>query len=90
MRAVILLFALAGFLLPSVVMILDRLSAHGWWPWWVFYFWPTSYMLIPNSAIMNTRSYTVTVVSAILNALIYALIGLVICAGLKWVRSPKT
>jgi hypothetical protein len=47
-------------------------------------------MLIPNSAIMNASAYTVTVVSAILNALIYALIGFLLCKALDVVRPTKT
>lgn len=67
----------------------DQMSPHGWWPRWAFYVWPTSYMLIANEGIMNTRGWTVTVVSAILNALIYILVGFIVYLALHAMRPSK-
>jgi ABC-type glycerol-3-phosphate transport system permease component len=80
MKAVTVVFGIVGVLLPAIVLIIDRLSPHGWWPRWVFYVWPTSYMLLANEALVNTRTGTVTLVSVVLNSLIYALVGFVLYA----------
>jgi hypothetical protein len=85
----IALFWFCGSLFPAVVMTVDRLSPHGWFPTWVFYIWPTAYMLIPNSAIMNAQAYTIIVISAILNSLIYALVGFVLYKGIRTISHRK-
>jgi len=79
----IALFGFIGVLLPAGVMSVDRWSPHGWFPGWVFYIWPTAYMLIPNSAVMNAQAYAIIIISVILNALIYALVGSVLYKGLR-------
>lgn len=80
MKAAVAWFAAVGLLLPAVVITIDRLSPHGWWPRWVHYVWPTSYMLLANEALVNARTNTVVVVAVILNSLIYALVGAVLCS----------
>jgi hypothetical protein len=89
MKAVAGLFGFAGILLPAAVMSVDRLIPHGWWPRWIIYAWPTSYMLIANSAIFDARAYAVIAVSAILNALIYALVGLVLHRAMQTIRAAS-
>jgi hypothetical protein len=89
MKAIVAIFASVGILLPTLLMMVDQMSPHGWWPRWAFYVWPTSYMLIANEGIMNARGWTVTVVSAILNALSYALVGFVVYRALQAIRPSK-
>jgi hypothetical protein len=86
LKAVIALFALVGVLLPAVVMSVDRLSPHGWWPQWLIYVWPTSYMLIANSAFTNTTAHIITIVAVVIDALIYALVGLVAYGVIRLIR----
>ena len=85
----IAIFWFFGILLPAAVMTADRMSPHGWFPGWVFYIWPTAYMLIPNSAIMNANAYTIIVFLAVLNSLIYALVGFVLCKGFRAISHRK-
>ena len=75
-KSIMALCGFVGVLLPAVVLIVDRLAPHGWWPRWVFYVWPTSYMLGANSAFTPTVANVITAVSVGINALIYALYGL--------------
>lgn len=78
-----------GILLPIVVMSVDRLSAHGWWPEWVNYVWPTSYMLMASSGFHDAYVYEVIAVSVIANAMIYVLVGLVINRLFRGIRTFK-
>lgn len=89
MKAIIGIFGSVGTLLPPILMTVDQMSPHGWWPRWIYYVWPTSYMLIANEAIMNTRAWTAVAVSAILNALIYVLVGLVLYWALQTIHPSK-
>lgn len=90
MKATSALFGLVGVLLPVVVMSIDRLSPHGWWPRWVFYVWPTSYMLIANEVVAkNSHASTVTVISVILNSFIYALIGFILWSATRTIWRRK-
>lgn len=78
---------LLGLLLPASIVLVDRFSGAGWWPRWTIYVWPTSYMLVSNSAIMDATAYAIIAFSILLNMLIYALIGIAIYGVVRAVRS---
>lgn len=66
------------------LLVVSRESGGNWWPDWTAYAWPTSYMLIATSAIVNWFWYEVAAISIALNALLYAIIGaLLAVAGEK-------
>jgi hypothetical protein len=46
--------ATLGVVIPIILIAIDGFSPHGWWPDWISYVWPTSYMLIATSAIMDS------------------------------------
>jgi len=75
------LFATIGTLLPLAILIVDRKSHQGWCPEWVAYVWPTSYMFIATSGIVDRFWYEIALLSVSLNALLYGLAG----AGLAFV-----
>jgi hypothetical protein len=77
------LCGLVGLLIPVILVVIDRSISGGWWPRWVIYVWPTSYMLIANSAVMDATAYTIIVFSAFLNAVLYALLGLGIYSAIR-------
>lgn len=81
-----LMFAAFGVLLPLILMIGDRMSAHGWWPNWTIYVWPTSYMFIATEAIVDRFWYEVAVLSIGLNAILYGLVGIILSS---WLRKPR-
>jgi hypothetical protein len=89
MRTVGYAFGVFGFLFPVFMLVTDRLSPHGWWPGWVRYVWPTSYMLMANEALVNARTYTVTGISLLSNALLYALVGWALYRATRGIRSGK-
>jgi len=75
---VIAAFGSLGGVLPVIVISIDRLSPHGWFPWWLVFVWPTSYM------ILNWDAYGLMAVSTAINALIYILVGLMLR---RWIRA---
>jgi hypothetical protein len=78
-----LAFATFGALLPSMIMTTDRMSVHGWWPKWVIYVWPTSYMFLGAEAPVARMWYESAAVSVGLNALLYAVVGFTLISLLK-------
>jgi hypothetical protein len=82
-KTVATLCGVVGLLIPAILVVIDRLSSGGWWPRWVIYVWPTSYMLIANSAVMDATAYVIIAFSAVLNALLYSLVGLGVYAGIR-------
>ena len=67
---------LVGALVPLTISMIDRLSSGGWWPDWIFYVWPTNYMMGATSAIIDGFWYEMLALSAAVNALLYAFIGI--------------
>lgn len=74
-------FGSVGILLPIAILVVDRWTPGGYWESWILCVWPTSYMIIATSAIVNWFWYEVAVVSIGLNALIYALVGGLVAFG---------
>jgi len=83
-------FAAFGVLLPLLLLAADHMSAHGWWPNWIGYIWPTSYMFVATSAIVDRLWYEVAVLSIGLNALLYGLVGLILSSGLRKLREDRS
>jgi len=83
-------FAAFGVLLPLLLLSADHMSAHGWWPNWIGYIWPTSYMFVATSAIVDRFWYEVAVLSIGLNALLYGLVGLILSSGLRKLREDRS
>jgi hypothetical protein len=83
-------FAAFGVLLPLLLLAADHISAHGWWPNWIGYIWPTSYMFVATSAIVDRFWYEVAVLSIGLNALLYGLVGLILSSGLRKLREDRS
>jgi hypothetical protein len=81
LRAAIVIFGSVGILLPVIVMSIDRLSLHGWFPWWLVFVWPTSYM------VLSWDAHGIMIISTVINALIYILTGLLLR---RWIRAALT
>lgn len=58
-----------------------------WWPQWVLVVWPTSFMLIATSAIVNGFFLKVAAISVALNALLYVLVAALLLRSVTWLRS---
>jgi hypothetical protein len=69
------LCGLLGLLIPSAVVFLHRLAVVNWWPHWLIYVWPTSYMLDLGASATNLGAYLNIGISSVLNALLYALVA---------------
>ena len=67
--------AIAGIIIPLFIMLIDNLSAHGWWPAWIFAIWPSSYMLIATAGTKDFSAYSIIVFSIVINAVLYGVVG---------------
>ena len=77
-------FAALGLIVPASLLIVNGSRGGVWWPDWIAYVWPTSYMFIATSGIVNWYWYEIAAISIGLNALLYALVGaLLAVAGRK-------
>ena len=68
--------AAVGLVLPAIFVAIDRATPGGWWPEWIAYVWPTDFMTGAASGIADRFFYEITLVSALINAAIYAVVGL--------------
>ena len=64
-----------GALVPLGIVSIDRLSWGGWWANWIIYVWPTSYMMVATSAMIDRFWYAMLAFATIINALLYAIAG---------------
>lgn len=91
MRAyrITLTFTAFGLLFPVLLLIADHMSAHGWWPNWIGYIWPTSYMFVATSAIVDRFWYEIAALSIGLNAILYGLVGIILSSWLRKLRENR-
>jgi hypothetical protein len=74
-RKLVVIFALVGFGIPILTLFIDWMTT-GWYPTWVIYVWPTWVMLYPyGGTFLSIEKLFYVLLSAGLNALIYALLG---------------
>lgn len=72
---VALILGAIGVLLPALLLAVDAASAHGWWPKWILYVWPTSYMLGATSGEKDVGGYLVVAAAIVINGALYAYVG---------------
>jgi hypothetical protein len=66
--------ALIGIAIPLLVLLIDRLSAHGWWPSWTSIIWPSSYMLIATAGTKDLSALAIMATSIVINGVIYGIV----------------
>ena len=84
-----LAFAAFGVLFPLLLLAADHMSAHGWWPNWIGYIWPTSYMFVATGAIVDRFWYEIAALSIGLNVILYGLVGIILSSWLKKLRESR-
>ena len=67
-----------GIVLPLILLAVDAASVHGWWPKWIVYVWPTSYMLGATAGEKDLAAYLIITAAVAVNSLVYAYLGFVI------------
>lgn len=65
--------AALGVVIPVAIMLINSYIDLMWWPQWILFVWPTSFMLIATSAIINAFFFKIAAISVAVNALLYAL-----------------
>ncbi len=73
-----IIFAALGVAVPVSLLIVSWERGGTWWPDWTGYVWPASHMFIATSAIVNLFWYEVAAISIALNALLYAIVGVLL------------
>ncbi len=74
-RKVLLVGALIGVLVPLLVLWADSLSATGWWPDWILWVWPSSYMLMATAGKKELWDYFVIILSIAINGALYCYVA---------------
>ena len=75
--------AAIGIAIPLLVMLIDNLSAHGWWPSWIVAIWPTSYMLIATAGTKDLSAYLFIAMSIAINGVLYGAAGALLAAAFR-------
>jgi len=83
------IFAAIGVALPVAFLALDRSTPGGWWPSWIAYFWPTDFMTGPASGVVDLFFYEIAAVAIVINAALYALVGLAVALLLRATRAAR-
>jgi len=72
---VTLLSAAIGIMLPLALMAIDSMSDHGWWPGWILFFWPSSYILGATAGTKDLNAYLMIAIAVAINGIIYGYVG---------------
>jgi hypothetical protein len=76
-RKLVAFFSAIGFVVPLLILLIDWVS--GWYPDWVGWIWPSWFLLGPASGhYLDLDKVVIIVISALVNALIYAMFGLLV------------
>jgi hypothetical protein len=68
-------FAVAGLLIPVVLLAIDGASTNGWWPHWIPYLFPTDFMLGAASGVVDIFYFKMAALAIVINVALYATIG---------------
>ena len=84
-----LVFAVIGLVVPLAILLAKALSAMGFSPIWIFYVWPSYFILGGMAGEIDAVTILYLVVSILINVVLYAYIGSVV-ARLFRVNSGPT
>ncbi|MFO1464924.1 MAG: hypothetical protein U1F35_00535 [Steroidobacteraceae bacterium] len=82
-RLLVTSFATLGLLVAVAIVAADRLVSGGFWRPWVVYVFPSSYMIGAASGIIDSFFYEMAAIATIVNAVLYALGGVVVGCVLR-------
>ena len=88
-RTLTLLFAFLGLLVPLAILAVKQLSAAGFSPQWIYFAWPTYFILGGLSGQVDATAITFLIVSIVLNIAIYAYVGSIFGRLLSAIRRTK-
>ena len=77
--------AALGVAIPVAIMLTNYYVDLMWWPHWIRIVWPTSFMLIATSAIVDAFFFKVAAISVGLNALLYAVVAALLVGLANWI-----
>jgi hypothetical protein len=89
LKLVVILFATAGFAIPVIILVIDRLSAHGFWRHWIVYVFPSSYMLGAASGIIDSFFYEMAAIAILVNIVLYSVAGFIVGIVLRLIFGSR-
>jgi hypothetical protein len=89
LKSIAIWFGIVGFVLPVVIIAIDRTSIHGWWPRWVPYAFPSSYILGAASGVIDSFFYEMAAIAIAVNVVMYSIIGLALGAIVRGTQSAR-
>ena len=73
-----LAFAVIGLMVPLGILLAKTLSSGGFSPAWIFYVWPSYFILAGMAGTIDAVTITYLAVSVLLNVAIYAYLGSIV------------
>ena len=68
-------FAICGLIIPILILLAKAFSAAGFSPVWIFYVWPSYFMLGGLAGPVDATTITYVVVSILVNVLLFGIVG---------------
>ncbi|MGH9931878.1 MAG: hypothetical protein ACREA9_21985 [Pyrinomonadaceae bacterium] len=85
-----LIFGILGILVPVVVLVAKTTSPSGFSPSWIFYVWPSYFILGGMAGKIDALTIAYLIVSILLNAALYAYVGSVVARLFRANQGPTT
>ena len=82
-------FAIIGLAIPIAILLAKALSPTGFSPGWIFYVWPSYFILGGMSGEIDSVTVMYLIVAVLINVALYAYIGNLLARLFK-VRSAPT
>lgn len=81
-----LVFAVIGLVVPLAILLAKALSSTGFSPMWIFYVWPSYFILGGMAGEIDALSIAYLIVSILLNVALYAYVGSIVA---RLFREPR-
>lgn len=89
MRSFALVFGVVGLLVPLAILAAKNMSATGFSPSWIYYAWPSYFILGGLAGAVDYVTVVYLSVSILLNMALYAYIGFVLGRILRNAKRPE-
>lgn len=73
-----LVFSVIGLVVPLAILLAKALSSTGFSPMWIFYVWPSYFILGGMAGQIDALTIVYLIVSILLNVALYAYVGSIV------------
>jgi hypothetical protein len=85
-----LVFAVIGLVVPLAILLAKALSSTGFSPMWIFYVWPSYFILGGMAGGIDALTIAYLIVSILLNVALYAYVGSIVARLFRVSPGPTT